>query len=78
MVLDRHKTPEPKVSTYAGVISRESVSIAFTNTTLNGLNGFAADIRGAYLQASSSCKDYIICRPGFGIENVGKLARKDC
>ena len=34
----------------------------------------AADIRNAYLQAPSSCKDYITCGPEFGLENVGKKA----
>ena len=29
-VLDGHKTPDPVGSTYAGVVSRESVRIAFT------------------------------------------------
>ena len=30
-VLDGHKTPDPVGSTYAGVVSRESVRIEFTN-----------------------------------------------
>jgi hypothetical protein len=34
----------------------------------------AADIRNAYLQAPSSQKLYIICRPEFGLENQGKKA----
>jgi hypothetical protein len=34
----------------------------------------AADIRNAYLQAPSLQKDYIICGPEFGLENVGKRA----
>jgi hypothetical protein len=73
-VLDGHKTPDPIGSTYAGVVSRESVRIAFTYAALNGLDVFAADIRNAYLQAPSSQKDYIICGPEFGIENVGRVA----
>jgi hypothetical protein len=73
-VLDGHKTPNPIGSTYAGVVSRDSVRIAFTYAALNGLNVCAADIRNAYLQAPSSCKDYIICGPEFGLENVGKVA----
>ena len=73
-VLDGHKTPNPVGSTYAGVVSRESVRIAFTYAALNGIDIFAADIRNAYLQAPSSQKDYIICGPEFGIENVGKVA----
>ena len=73
-VLDGHKTPSPLGSTYAGVVSRESVRIAFTYAALNGLDVFAADIRNAYLQAPSSQKDYIICGPEFGLENVGNIA----
>ena len=57
-VLDGHKTPNPIGSTYAVVVSIESVQIAFT---LNGLNVFAANIINAYLQTPSSPKDYIIC-----------------
>ena len=73
-VLDGHKTTDPIGSTYAGVVSHESVRIAFTYAALNGLEVCAADIRNVYLQAPSSCKDYIICGPEFGIENVGKVA----
>jgi hypothetical protein len=73
-VLDGHKTPDIVGSTYAGVVSRESVRIAFTYAALNGLKVCAADIRNAYLQAPSSQKDYVICGPEFGLENVGKPA----
>lgn len=61
-------------STFAGVISRETVRIAFTYAVLNGLNVFAADIRNVYLTAPSSRKDYVICGREFGLENVGKVA----
>ena len=73
-VLAGHKTPDPVCSQYAGVVSRESVRIAFTYAALNNLDVCAADIRNAYLQAPSSRKDYIICGPEFGLENVGKIA----
>ena len=73
-VLDGHKMPKPTGSTYAGVVSRESVCIAFTYAALSGLDVCAADIRNAYLQAPSSQKDYVICGPEFGLENVGKVA----
>ena len=73
-VLDGHKTPDPIGSTYAGVVLRESVRIALTYAALNELDVFAADIRNAYLQAPSSQKDYIICRPEFGVENIGRTA----
>ena len=68
-VLDRHKTPDPIGSTFAGVVSRESVRIAFTYAALNDLQVFAADICNAYLQVPSSQKDYVICGPEFGIEH---------
>ena len=69
-VLDGHKTPDPIGSTYAGVVSRESVRIALTYAALNDLDMFAADIWNAYLQAPSSQKDYIIFGPEFGVENI--------
>jgi Reverse transcriptase (RNA-dependent DNA polymerase) len=74
-VLDGHRTPDVEGSTYAGVFSRESVRIALTYATLNGLHVCAADIRNAYLQAPSSQNDFIICGPEFGLEHVGKRAK---
>ena len=73
-VLDGHKMPKPTGLTYAGVVSRESMRITFTYATLNGLDVCAVDIWNAYLQAPTSQKDYVICRPEFGLENVGKVA----
>ena len=70
-VLDGHKTPDPIGSTYAGMVSRESVHIALMYAALNDLDVFDADIQNAYLQAPSSQKDYIICGPEFGVENIG-------
>ena len=69
--LDGHKTPDSIGLTHAGVVSRESVHIALTYAALNDLDVFAADIHNAYLQAQSSQKDYIICGPEFGVENIG-------
>ena len=46
-VLDRHKTPNPIGSTYAGVVSRKSIRIAFTYAKLNGLDVFASNVRNA-------------------------------
>ena len=73
-VLNGHKCPDPDGSTYAGVVSRESVRIALTYAALNGLAVCAADIRNAYLQAPSSQKHFIVCGPEFGYENEGKVA----
>ena len=53
-VLDGHKTPDPVGSKYPGVVSRESVQIAFTYAALNGLDVCMADFRNAYLQSPTS------------------------
>jgi hypothetical protein len=73
-VLDGHRTPDPIGSTYAVVVFRHGIRIAFTYAAFNGVDVFAADIGNAYLQAPSSQKDFIVCGPEFGIENVGKVA----
>ena len=73
-VLDGHKTTDTIGSTYAGVVSRDSVRIALTYAALNDIDVLAADIQNAYLQAPSSQKHYIICGKEFGLENVGKVA----
>ena len=75
-VLDGHKTPDPLGSTYAGVVSRESVRIALTYAALNGLEVQAADIRNAYLQAPSSQRDFVACGIEFGSENLNKKSRR--
>ena len=72
-VKDGHNTPIPEWSTFAGVVSRESVRIAFTYATLNGLPVCAADIHDAFLQATSSENHFVICGPEFGLENMGKI-----
>ena len=73
-VKDGHRTPDPKVSNYAGVVSRDSVRIALTYAASNDLDVTAADIQNAYLQAPSSEKHYIVCGAEFGLEHVGKVA----
>ena len=73
-VKDGHRTPDPETSSYAGVVSRESIRILLTHAALHGIDIMAADIRNAYLQAPTSEKHFIICGDEFGIENVGKKA----
>ena len=73
-VLDGHRSADPIGSTYAGVVSRDSVRIALTYAALNDIDVVAADIQNAYLQAPSSQKYYIICGGEFGLENIGKIA----
>ena len=50
------KTPNLTSSAYAGVVSRESIRIAFTLAALNGLNVMTADIQNTYLQVPISEK----------------------
>ena len=73
-VLDGHKTPSPASSACAGIVSRESMRIAFTCAALNRLDAFAADIRNAYLQAPSSEKHFIMWSLEFRLVNAGKRA----
>ena len=73
-VKDGHCTPDPKTSTYAGVVSRESIRIALTYAASHQIDVKCADIKNAYLQAPSSEKHFIYCGPEFGLENVGKVA----
>ena len=73
-VKDGHKTLEPELSTFAGVVSRESVRIALTYAALNDIAVTTCDIRNAYLQAPSSERHYVICGAEFGLEHVGRLA----
>jgi hypothetical protein len=68
-----HKTEPPSSITYASVVSRESVRIAFLIAALNDLDIMAADIQGAYLNAPCREKVYTICGHEFG-EHVGKVA----
>jgi hypothetical protein len=59
-VKDGHKTPDSTTSSFAGVVSRDSIRIALTHAALLGLPVLGADIRNAYLQAPSSKKHFII------------------
>ena len=73
-VKDGHRTPEPDNSTFAGVVSRESIRIVLTYASLNGLPVYEPGIQNVYLQAPTTEKHYIICGPESGLENVGKIA----
>ena len=73
-VKDGHKTPDPTTSSFAGVVSRESIRIALTYAALHGLPVCGGDIKNAYLQAPSSEKHFIICGAEFGVENIGRVA----
>ena len=68
-----HKTPEPTCNTYASVVSRESVRLAFMLATLNGLDILGADAEGAYLNSMSRERLFTKCGPEFG-EFEGRYA----
>ena len=74
LVAEGCRTPNPVTSTYAGVVSMESVRIAFTYAVLNGLDVWAADVQNAFLQDPCSEKYYTVCGPEFGSEFIGNLA----
>jgi hypothetical protein len=66
-----HVTEPPASITYASVISRDSVQIAFLIAALNDLDLLAADISNAYLNAPCHEKVYTTCGPEFGPEFEG-------
>lgn len=74
LVADGHKTPDPELSTYAGVVSRESVRIGLTYAALMGINIWGADIQNAFISAPTTEKFYIICGDEFGSELKGRRA----
>lgn len=74
LVAEGCRTPDPVNSTYAGVVSRESVRIALTYAALNDLDVYAADVQNAYLQAPCSEKYFTVMGPEFGSEYAGRKA----
>ena len=74
LVTDGHKVPEPAITTYVGVVTRESVRIALTYAALMGLDVHGADIQNAFITAPTSGKYWIECGPEFGSELIGTKA----
>ena len=66
-----HKTDQPKDSTYASVMSRDSVRISFTVAALNGLDVLCAYVQNAYLNAPTSEKNWTESGLDFG-SNAGR------
>lgn len=60
------RTSDPEGSTWAGVVSRETVRLALVYAALNDLDVLAADIMNAYLTAPTSQKLWTKCGPEFG------------
>ena len=74
LVAGGHLTDPPTSMTYASVVSRESVRIAFLIAALNDLDILSADIGNAYLNARTKEKLYIVCGEEFGDPYVGRIA----
>ena len=77
-VKDGHKTPDSTTSSFAGVVSCESIKVGLTYAALLGLLVVGGDIQNAYLQALSSEMHFIVCGPEFGVESVGRVAMICC
>ena len=67
-------TALPTSTTYASVVSHESVRICLTLAALNDLDVMMGDIRNAYLTAPVTEKVWTKCSPEFGSDSEGKRA----
>ena len=68
-----HQTEPPKDITFASVVSRDSIRLAFLVAALNDLDILSADISGAYLNANAAEKVYTIAGKEFGPEREGRV-----
>ena len=69
LIADGHLTETlPKYDTYASVVSRDSVRLAFLYAALNDLDVLSCDITNAYLNADCAEKLWIEAGPEFGSE----------
>ena len=60
------RTADPQGSTWAGVVSRETVRLGLTYAALNNLKIMTSDIQNAYLTAPTSQKLWTTCGREFG------------
>jgi hypothetical protein len=67
-----HMTDPPTTITYASVVSRDSMRIAFMLAALNDIDILACDIGNAYLNAKPRENVYTTAGPEFGAELQGK------
>ena len=71
-VAEEHRAPEvPQNDIYLGVVSIETVKLAFILAVLNSLEVYTAGFSTAFLYGRSKEKVYIITGKEFG-ENKGK------
>ena len=71
-VKDGHKTTDPESSSYAGVVSIESVRILHIHSSIYGVPVTAEDVCNTHLQAPLSKKHYVICGTKFVLKNIWK------
>jgi hypothetical protein len=71
LVAGGHTTDPPKDMTFASVVSRDSVRIAFLLAALNDLDILAADVQNAYLNAATKEKVWTRAGKEFG-SNAGR------
>jgi hypothetical protein len=67
-----HQTEPTKEVTFASVVTRDSIRIAFLAAALNDLEVLSADVAGAYLNANAKEKVYTTARKEFGPEKQGR------
>jgi hypothetical protein len=68
LVAGGHLTDTPLATTYASVISRETVRIALTIAALNSLDVKTGDVMNAYITAPITEKIWTIHGPEFGAD----------
>ncbi len=68
-----HLTKAPATITYASVVSRETVRLALTFTSLNDLKVKVGNVLNAYITAPVKKKVWTILGPKFGLDS-GKSA----
>ena len=68
-----HQTEPTKDMTFASVVSRDSVRMAFLLAALNDLEVLSADISGAYLNANAGEKVFFIAGKEFGEGRKGRV-----
>ena len=73
LVAGGHKTDAPSTITYASIVSRETVQIAFLMAALNDLEVKVGDVLNAYVTAPVTEKVWTILGPEFG-PDAGKNA----
>jgi hypothetical protein len=67
-----HQTEPTKDVTFASVVSRDSIRLAFLVAALNDLDVLSADISGAYLNAKAAEKVYTTAGKEFGPGKAGR------